>query len=99
MKYRLEWHSEAVLAIDWASGIGDCYVRAICYTTDRDKFIKAHHRSEWTEFTEPMSIDQVRDFVVKNWPMLGGVRDCVGLTLADESRKVLFEKPVLIKTL
>ena len=98
-KYRLEWFNEGVLAIDWAGENGDCYVRAILEQTDAAKFVENKQRPEGTQFSEPMTIDDARYFVGKNWEMLGRVRDCVGLRLEDENRQVLFRKPVLIQTL
>jgi len=107
-KYRLQYWNprETSLSINWVGmrqgdkrphEIGDCRVRAIRESTD----IKAHNESHFQKqkYTEPMTLDDVRNYITQNNAMLGEVHDCVGLTLEDACIEVEFSEPIQIRNM
>ncbi len=102
MKYRLIWFiKDSLLALDFshhgvARVAGDCIVRAIKEETDVD----AHNKTDFQEqqYTEPMTIEEARSFILGEGRKAVGsdVERCLGLSLEDsDNEKVLFDDPIV----
>ena len=104
INYRLQFWDKRknALAINWAKDRvdyveGDCRVRAILGSTDVEEHNKNHFQRQ--EYSEPMTLEQARDYIKVNTARLGEVHDCVGLTLEDACFNSDFAKPVEVRNM
>lgn len=103
-KYKLQYFDRGneVLSINWAGDrkdyvAGDCLVRAIMGDTNVDEHNKTHFQKQ--NYSAPMTLEEVRLYLVQNIGMLGEVHDCVGLTLEDVCKVVEFTAPIRIRNI
>jgi len=104
-KYKIQFHNrlKSAISIQWAFDRkedyvpGDCYVRGISADTDVDEHNKAKCQKQ--VYTDALTLDEARQFVLDNVELLGEIHDCLGLTLEDrcEDKSVCFDKPVEVR--
>lgn len=102
MKYRLQYFDSlgSVLAISFGHDCeermdGDCVVRAVKEETDIDAYNKANFQQQ--KYTEPMTIESLRSFILGlgNEAVGDDIKRCLGLNLEDcNNEKVLFNVPI-----
>jgi hypothetical protein len=69
---------------------GDCRVQATEENGTHTHLKKA--------FTEPMTIDEIREYLLKNHGLLGPSRDCIGLSLDNSGRNIAFDEAIQVRT-
>jgi len=103
-KYKLRYwdRDEKVLSIRWAGDRtdyvpGDCRVLAIKESTQISQDQKSSLLGQ--KYTAPMTLDELREYIVKNAKMLGSlIHNCVGINLEDICEAVEFEKPIEVRS-
>jgi len=73
----------------------NCRIRAIMESTDVTKHNKNNLSN--ANYTEPKTIEEVKEYISKNQGMLGDNKNCKGLILEDICRKVDFNKSIQVK--
>jgi hypothetical protein len=99
-KYRIQYFLKkdaGIIAISEAEQMENFFVRVIAEETDAAKHNKTNFQSQ--EYSEPMTIEEIKSFVLKAERKEIGddIIRCLGLNLEDQNdEKIIFDSPVMI---